>query len=239
MIQRKDIGSQGETCLDGVAVGASRQRRGSPRGHRLGRAVSLPGRRGSPSSPELRRLGDRSRGTLRWFFPGQWLAGHRLSVLGPAGGGGGHEADAGTSAAAAPTAAAKATLGGQRAGDAGGAGGAGLSHQHRASPGACAEQVPAAHDDLGPTQAGATDATRTGATAREGDSAAGEGRAGDQGLRPTHQATAGAAHGCRKERSSVRLRVLHAPSVGWEVRALGGGGPYCLHSQYPLLLLSG
>lgn len=168
------------------------------------------------------------------------VAGHRLSVLGPAGGGGGgHEADARTSAAAASTAAAEAAIGGQRAGDAGGAGGAGLSHQHRASPGACAEQVPAAHDDLGPTQTGATDATRTDAAAREGDSAAGEGRAGDQGLRPTHQATAGAAHGCRRERSSVRLHGLHAPSVGWEVRALGGSGPYCLHSQYPLLLLSG
>lgn len=40
-----------------------------------------------------------------------------------------------------------------------------------------------------------------------------------------------------RDRSSVRLHGLHAPSVGWEVRALGGGGPYCLHSQYPLLLL--
>lgn len=127
------------------------------------------------------------------------VAGTRLLVLGPAGGGE-HEADTGTPAAAVPTAAAEAALGGQRAGD---AGGAGLPQKHGASPGACAQQVPATHDNLGPSQAGATGATRMDAAAREGDSATGEGGAGHQGLRPTHHATAGAAHGCRRKRRKL------------------------------------
>lgn len=219
-----------------------------PQRTQAGRAVSLPSERGSPSSPESRHLGDRNRRHGDGSSPGSsWLADTRLSVFGPAGGGGGHEADAGTAAATAPTAAAEAALGGQLAGDAGGARPTGLPHEHRASTGACAQQVPTTHDDLGPTQAGAADATRTDAAAGVADSATGEGGTGDQGLGPAHQATAGAAHGCRRKKRSARLpcpsrSLCGVGDQGWwhQGKGLGGGGPYCLHSQYPLsLLLSG
>lgn len=89
-------------------------------------------------------------------FSGQQLSGAGLSVLGPAGGGGGYEVDAG---AAAATAAAEAPLGGQGAGD---AGDAGLADEHGATPGTSAQQVPSGRGDLGSTQvraAGSQDTT--------------------------------------------------------------------------------
>lgn len=139
---------------------------------------------------------------LKWFFPGWRLAGGWLSVLGPAAGGGGREADTGTAAAAATAAAAEAALGGQWAGD---TGGASFTDKHRASPRAHAQQVSTTRSDLGTAQAGAAGSSRTGAAAGEGDSTTGEGGAGDQGLRPTHHTASGAAHGCRRERPSARL----------------------------------
>lgn len=143
--------------------------------------------------------------TLRWLFLGRWLTDAGLSVLGPMGGGGGHEADAGAAATSAPTAAAEIPLGGQRAGSAGG-----LAHEHRATPGACTQQVPTGFDDPGPTQAGAAGAAGPDATAAgEGDSTAGEGGAGDQGLRPAHYTTPGAAHGCRRERKQSVRQAAH------------------------------
>lgn len=180
---------------------------------------------------------------LRWLFPGQWLAGVGLSVLGPMRGGGGHKADAGAAAASASAAAAEAPLGGEWAGD---AGGTGLSHEHRAPPGACAQQVSAGLDDPRPTQAGDTGAAGPDATAaRESDSTAGEGRAGDQGLRPTHYTAPGAAHGCGKERKLSARQAAHTwgPTLHasrWQQERSGqtGGsrasGPYCLHRQHPL-----
>lgn len=131
------------------------------------------------------------------------MTGARLSILGPPGGSGGHEADAGTAVAAATAATAEAAIGWKRAGD---AGGAGLTHKHRASPGTPTQQVPTAHDDPGIAHVGAAGATRTlAAASREGDSTTGEGGVGDQGLRPTCHAAPGAAHGCGRKKTSAML----------------------------------
>lgn len=173
--------------------------------------------------------GGRRQETRRWFFPGWRPAGAGLSVLGPVGAGGGHEPDAGPAAAPAAAAAAEAALGGQRAGD---AGGAGLAHEHRAAPAAPAQRVPAAHDNPGTAQAGATGAASTDAAAGEGAAATGQGAAGDHGLGPAQHAAPGAAHRCGRKGPSGGCRVPRAPH-----RATSAEGPrskWALWSVQPI-----
>lgn len=190
--------------MDGAT---KRCKKSPPKGQTPDRAA-----RGFPAGGVPRAPSSLTQGTLGTEAEGvemvllRVVAGQRLlSALGPVGGGGGHEADGGAAAAAAAAAAAEAALSGQRAGD---AGSAGFAHQHRAPSAAYAQQVPAAHDP-GPAHAGTAEAAgpdvAAAADSRDGDPATAEAGAAEQGLGPTHQATLGATHRCRRKKPSAWL----------------------------------